>query len=151
VFISAEGSLPEDLIAYKLPIAPHRIHNALYYAQMVVSDTGTMTVESAILGTPGVICSSSAPLYSNFLELENKYGLMYVFNESEKAIARAIELIQQPDLKEQWAQKRRVMLADKKDIAGFMIDFIGNYPQSYNRYKHDSRTPISLEAITKTK
>jgi len=44
-------------------------------------------------------------------------------------------LIQQPDLKEQWAKKQERLLADKIDVTQFTVDFIENYPESFYRYK----------------
>ena len=52
---------------------------------------------------------------------------------------KALELIQQPDLKEKWAKKRQRLLADKIDVTQFMVDFIEHYPQSFYRYKEESR------------
>ena len=51
----------------------------------------------------------------NFVELENKYHLIFNFNDPEKAIAKAVELIQKPGLKNEWKQKRDNLLADKID------------------------------------
>ena len=130
VFISAEGVLPEGLEEYQIPIKPHRIHHALYYAQMFVSDTGTMNTESAVLGTQGVLCFSRPGEFGNFIELEQKYGLVYCFDDSARAVAKALELIKQPDLKQRCAEKRKQLLADKTDVASFMVDFIENYPES---------------------
>jgi predicted glycosyltransferase len=135
VFISPEGILAKELESHLLPIAYDRIHHALYYAQMLVSDTGTMTTEAAILGTPGIMCLSNAGQFGNFIELEQKYDLIYSFREPDQAIQKAVELIQQPDLKEQWAIKRRKLLADKIDVTQFMVDFIENYPESFSKYK----------------
>jgi uncharacterized protein len=130
IFISAEGDLPADLEKYRLSISPHKIHQILYHAQMLVSDTGTMTTEAAVLGTPGIMCLSNAAEFGNFLELEQKYGLLFSFYEPQDAISKALELIQQPDLKNQWAQKRQKLLNEKIDVTRFMVDFIENYPES---------------------
>jgi len=61
---------------------------------------------------------------------------VYCFNDSAKAVAKALELIQQPDLKERSTQKRKQLLADKTDVASFMVDFIENYPESINYSRH---------------
>ncbi len=140
VFISPEGSLDKELEGYRLSIPYERIHHALYYAQLLVTDTQTMTTEAAILGTPAVRCNSfvGPDDMGNFIELEEKYGLIYSFRETDRAIQKAIELIQQPDLKEQWAEKRKKLLTDKIDVTQFMVDFIENYPDSFKEYKEKS-------------
>lgn len=124
VFISSEGSLPADLQPYRLPIPYHRIHHALYYAELVVADTGTTTSEAAVLGTPAIICGSFVHQFGNFIELEREYGLIFCFEEAAKSIDKALELIQQPNLKELWAAKRRKLLTDKIDVAEYMAQFI---------------------------
>jgi predicted glycosyltransferase len=150
IFISAEGTLPAELESYRLPIKPHRIHHALYYAQVFVSDTGTMNTESAVLGTPAITCLSNANQFGNFMELEHKYDLLYTFFRPDRAIEKAIELIKQPDLKEQWAKKRQKLLNDKIDVTRFMVDFIENYPESYKNYKASHRSnSFDRELFTK--
>jgi predicted glycosyltransferase len=140
VFISPEGPLAKELEGYRLSIPYERIHHALYYAQLLVTDTQTMTTEAAILGTPAVRCNSfvGPKDMGNFIELEQKYDLIYSYSDSEQAIQKAIELIQQPDLKEQWAKKRQKLLSDKIDVTQFMVDFIENYPESVKEYKENS-------------
>ena len=140
IFISAEGNLPADLERYKLPIPYHRIHHAYYYAHLLVSDTQTSSTEAAILGTPVVRCNDFVGPndMSNFIELEQKYDLIYSFQSSAKAIEKALELIQQPNLKEQWIGKRQRLLADKIDVTQFVVEFIENYPQSFRKYRKKS-------------
>ena len=126
VFISDEGSLPQDLECYKLPIPYERIHHALYFAQLVVSDTQTLTAEAAILGTPAIRCNNFVGTndMGNFIELEQKYGLIYCFRDSKKAIQKAVELASRPDLKQEWAIKSQRLLADKIDVTQFIASFI---------------------------
>jgi len=137
VFISPEGNLPADLNQYKLTIPYHRIHHAYYYAHLLVTDTQTSSTEAAILGTPVVRCNNFVGPndMSNFIELEHKYGLIYSFQESAKAIEKALEMVQTPGLKEQWINKRQRLLADKIDVTQFMVDFIENYPESLKKYR----------------
>jgi predicted glycosyltransferase len=137
VFISPEAKLPEDLEQYKLSIPFERIHHALYYAHLLVSDAQTMTTEAAILGTPAIRCNSfvGPDDMGNFVELEQKYDMIYSFREADKARRKAMELIQQPNLKENWAKKRERLLADKIDVNKYMLEFIENYPESFRKYK----------------
>lgn len=137
VFISPEGPLATELEEYRLSIPYERIHHVLYYAQLLVTDTQTMATEAAILGTPTIRCNSFVDSVNvgNFIELEQKYDLVYSIRNTEQAINKATELIQQTDAKEQWAKKRKNLLSDKIDVTQFMIDFIENYPDSYKEYK----------------
>jgi predicted glycosyltransferase len=140
VFISPERVLPAELEKYVLPISSDRIHHALFYAQLLVTDTQTMTTEAAVLGTPAVRCNNFVGPndMGNFVELEQKYDLIYSFPQSGQAIQKALELIQRPDLKAQWEQKRQKLLKDKIDVTRFMVDIIENYPASLEKYKKKS-------------
>jgi predicted glycosyltransferase len=137
VFISPESSLPEDLKKYELPIPASRIHHALYYSQLLVGDTQTLSTEAAILGVPVIRCNNfvGPSDMGNFIELEQKYDLMYSFNESEKAIKKAIEIVKQIDIKQKWQLKRDKICKDKIDLTAFLVNFIENYPESFKKLK----------------
>ena len=142
VLITSESPLPTEFEKYKITAPPEKMHDLLYYATMYIGEGATMATEAAILGTPSVYTSSLSNTMGNFIELEQKYDLIYSFREPDKAIKKALELIQQPDLKKQWAKKRQRLLADKIDVTQFMVDLIENYPQSFYRYKEESRNRL---------
>ena len=129
VFISSDEELQPGLEKHAIDIPPHRIHDAEYYARLLVTDAGTMLTEAAILGTPGIHCSSyvARRCYGNFIELEEKYQLIFTYSDPDQTIAKALELIKQPDLKQQWQEKRQVLLADKIDVLKFMVEAIERY------------------------
>ncbi|MCL4417464.1 MAG: hypothetical protein M1365_12350 [Actinobacteria bacterium] len=139
VFISSETPLPYELEKYNLPISFERIHHALYYAQFLVTDTQTMTTEAAILGTPVIRCNNFVGPndMGNFIELEQKYKLIYNYREQDKALEKAVELIQRPGLKVEWQHKREILLKDKIDLTAFMVWFIENYPESCKSIKQN--------------
>ncbi len=136
VLITSEHPLPDEFEEYRITTSPEKIHDLIYYATLLLGDSQTMTTEAGILGTPAIRCNSfvGPDDMSNFIELEQKYGLIYCYREPDKAIQRALELLHQPDLKEQWAKKRQKLLADKIDVTSFMVDFIEDYPESFKKY-----------------
>ncbi|MGB4341711.1 MAG: DUF354 domain-containing protein [Dysgonamonadaceae bacterium] len=146
VFISSELKLPEDFDKYLLKIPKSRIHDILYYAKLVVADTQTITTESAVLGTPVIRYNSfvSKKDMGNFIELENKYHLIFNFNDPEKAINKAVQLVQNPNLKNEWKQRRDKLLADKVDATQFLVSFIGNYPESMKKIQDKYRSPKNV-------
>lgn len=137
ILITSEGGLPEELDKYKIRTPPEKIHDLLYYATMYVGEGGTMATEAAVLGTPSIYVSSLLGTMGNFVELEEKFGLICNFKESEPAIQRAIEILQEPRLKEDWAQKRDRLLTDKIDVTQFMVNLVENYPQSLVEYRNN--------------
>ncbi|RPJ79618.1 MAG: DUF354 domain-containing protein [Alphaproteobacteria bacterium] len=140
IFISSENPLPPELQKYKINLSPDKIHHVLYFAKLLIGDTQTMTTEAAILGTPSIRCNSFVGENDmlNFIELEEKYGLIFNYKDPEKSLEKAIELVQNPDLKNIWKQKRENMLNDKIDVTSFMISFIENYPESFYKIVKDN-------------
>jgi len=134
VFISSEARLEPALEKYAIGIPVHRIHDAEYYAQLLVTDAGTMLTEAAVLGTAGIHCSGyvAKRCYGNLVELEEKYQLVFNYAEPAEAIAKAVELIKQPDLKQQWQEKRKALLADKIDVLKFMVEAIESHAVKAN-------------------
>ena len=133
VFITSERPLPKEFEKYRITIPPHRIHDMLYYAQMLIGDTQTMTTEAGILGTPAIRCNSFVGEndMGNFIELEKKYGLIYSYRDPNDALNKALELLKNDNLKKEWQKKREKLLNEKIDVTKFMVEFIENYPQSF--------------------
>jgi predicted glycosyltransferase len=129
VFISSEAGPESGLEKYAIGIPAHRIHDAEYYAQLLITDAGTMLTEAAILGTPGIHCSGyvAKRCLGNLVELEENYQLIFSYSDPSQAITKAVDLIKQPDLKKQWQEKRQVLLADKIDVLKFMVEAIESY------------------------
>lgn len=139
VYISSEKELPPDLRKYELKIRKDRIHSILYYARIFIGDSQTMTTEAALLGTPAIRCNSFVGVgdMSNFIELEEKYGLIYNYRDADLAINKAVELLQRPEVKEEWISKRDLLLKDKINLTEFMVKFVEDYPQSFIKIKQN--------------
>jgi uncharacterized protein len=126
VFISTESILPDEIIDRVMKIPKNRIHDALYYSQLLVTDTQTMATEAAYLGVPTVRCNRFVGKndMGNFIDLEYKYELMYNFSKPSEAIEKAILLANNFNLKNEWQLRRSILLNDKIDIIQFLIKFI---------------------------
>ena len=57
VYISAERELPDQFKKYQLKIEPEKILHILFYADLFIGDSQTMTSEAAVLGTPAFRCN----------------------------------------------------------------------------------------------
>ena len=137
VLITSEGLLPKELEKYKIKVSPEEMHDLLYYASLYVGEGGTMATESAILGTPSIYISSLVGTMGNFIELKQKYGLTFNYNDSDNAMNKAVNLIQKPGLKKEWQRKREQLLEDKIDVTTFMVWFVENYPESFKEMKEN--------------
>jgi len=138
VLITSEGALPDELQPYRIRISPDKLHDLLYYATLYVGDGGTTASESAVLGTPAVFIST---LYCGYQCDEEKYQLLHLFSDPEcgvsEGLKKAIDLLNDPHLKENAYVNRKKLLEDKIDVTQFMVWFIENYPNSYHQIKAD--------------
>jgi len=142
VLITSESPLPSEFEKYKITAPPERIHDLLYYATMYIGEGGTMATEAAILGTPAVLINPEAELVGIHKEFRDKYGLLYFYSTASEALKGILGLLKDKALKSKWQEKRGRLLADKIDVTQFMVDFIENYPQSFYRYKEESRNQL---------
>jgi predicted glycosyltransferase len=140
VFITSERKIDKKLEPYRITIPPEKIHSLLYYAQLYIGEGGTMATEAAILGTPAIHIEATASgkatgeLCGNFLELRDKYDLLYFFADQNQALEKAIEILEDKNSKSEWQRKRERLLKDKIDVTAWMTDFIERYPESFYEY-----------------
>jgi len=146
IFISSEFSVDTEFQKYLLDIHPVHIHHFIYYADLLISDSQSMSVEAAILGTPSIRISDFTGRISVLEELEHKYRLTFGIQpaqlsqssgilleqptQSSKIIEKIDDLLNQKDLKEVWKTRRHQMLDDKIDVTALLVNLIENYPAS---------------------
>jgi predicted glycosyltransferase len=134
VFISSESELPVELQPYQIKIDPYLMHDAIAFASLIIGESFTMLSEAAMLGTPAVLIHNTKSYY--LYDQEVNYGLVFNYCESEddqlKAINKAIELLKQPGLKNEWKKRRDLMLKDKIDATEFLVWFVESFPESKN-------------------
>jgi uncharacterized protein len=125
VYISSEKPLPPDLEQYRLKLPYGSIHHLLAFASIFIGDSQTMSTESALLGTPTIRCNDFVGPndMSNFIELEKRFGLLLNYSSPNEAINRAIEMVSKSGLKEDWKQKREIMLQNKISFTDFLVHF----------------------------
>ena len=139
VFVSSEAGVPDEIKDRLLSIPKSRIHDVMYYARMLVTDTATMATEASLLGTPVVRSSSFVGNDFGIMnELEKKYGLVMNYLDPGEAVAKAGELAARADLKSEWMRKRERLLRDKIDMVRFMAWFLENYPASLGEVRANS-------------
>jgi len=135
IFIFSEGEMEKEFEKYKVRILPEKFHSLLYYAQLYIGEGGSTATEAAILGTPSIHVSSTAKYCGNFEDLHKNYKLIYTFSDDRQALEKAIEILEDPDSKGKWRQRREKMLKEKIDVTAFITDFIENFPESFYKLK----------------
>ena len=126
VFISSEIQLEKEFEKYKLNISPEKFHSLLSFAQLYIGEGGSTASEATILGTPSIHISSTAKFCGNFDELY-RYGLIYTFSDDEEALKKAVAILQNPDSKNEWKEKKEKLLKEKIDVVKFMTTMIESY------------------------
>ena len=139
VFILSDSKLPKELMKFRIKILPEKMHDALYYAEMLYGESSTMASESACLGTPAFFIDDEGRGYTN--EEETNYGLVFNFKESipeqHKSIEKALQLLSQNNLKENFKSGHKRLLEDKIDVTAFLVWFIEEFPQSFTICKNN--------------
>ncbi|MDP3921263.1 MAG: DUF354 domain-containing protein [Candidatus Omnitrophota bacterium] len=121
-FIIPEEGLPEEYERYRLKVAPHRFHDVLAFARMVISEGGSTASEAACLGIPTVYVNPHQVGYVK--EQEERFGLVYSYREPEPAFERIEALLNEGGLKEKYAAKRKRFLDDKINVTDYVVQEI---------------------------
>lgn len=132
VFITTERNMDDEFKKYQLTLSPEKIHSLIYYANMFVGDSQTMTTEAAILGTPALKLNSFAGKLSVPNELEKKYKLCYSFLPSQRDafFDKVNEIIDNKNVKTEWSGKLNNFFKDKIDVTAFYVSFIESFIKS---------------------
>ncbi|MDW3193284.1 MAG: DUF354 domain-containing protein [Cytophagales bacterium] len=127
VFISSEMELPDDLKPYQFNAPIDRMHEALYYADLVLGESATMASESALLGTPAIYLDDIGRGYTDDLET---HGLVWNFTESiedqEKSLECAIEILQKAEMMKAFNENHRKLIANKIDVTQYLLEEVTN-------------------------
>lgn len=134
IVISSESLLPDELKKYSFKIHPVNIHSVLYYAELFIGESLTMSIEAAILGTPSYAITTAKAGVTNE-QVAN--GLLKKFDNEQDLILLLEEELRADDLKKEFEERSKKIIKSKIDITKFMVWFIENYPQSFKIMKSD--------------
>ncbi len=121
VFITSEAALPPELQPYRIRIVPEKLHHALSYASIVVSEGATIASEAGVLGTPAVYINTIARSYCQDQE---RYGLVYNTSDPERVFSLVDEILGQD--REVFRQNRKKLLAEKINVTRYLYDFVSD-------------------------
>lgn len=125
VYISAEGTLPEELLKYKLPTPASLIHDVLSFADLYVGDSQTMAAEASLLGTPAIRSNSfvGPSDMSNFVMLEDKYHLLNNIASPQDAIAKA-SMLSRNTQKSEWIKRKDIYYQHVGDVNRHIVEIL---------------------------
>lgn len=130
IYITSERPLEPQFEKYRIAIPPALMHHALATARLYIGDSQTMAAEAAVLGIPSIRFNDFVGRLSYLEDLEHKYGLTKGIrtSEPEKLLLSVGALLNQPDVKELYRQRRELMLSEKSNLANLWTDFLLHYP-----------------------
>ena len=144
IFISSEGSLVSEFKRYELNIHPAHIHQFLHFAEMLISDSQSMSVEAAVLGTPSIRISGFTGRIGVLEELEHRYGLTLGFKpeNSSLILLKIDDILYVNESAPYWKTKRQNMLKDKIEVTALIVETVVSscFPQHNSEKKPEIKT-----------
>ncbi len=139
VYISSEKKLPANLQKYSLPVDIKNIHHVMYFSDLFIGDSQSMTVEAAILGIPNIRYNDFCGRIGVLEELEHRYGLTQGIRTGDVEVffAAVRGILENKDARNEYQKKREKMLSEKIDVTSFLVWFLENYPGSLSVMKQD--------------
>ncbi|WP_247001291.1 DUF354 domain-containing protein [Halosolutus gelatinilyticus] len=123
VYVSDEGGGAVPDACEPLPVPPEAFHHLLAFADIVVGEVATTTIEAGILGTPTVRISpfAGSDEMGKFEALE-EYGLVRSFHTDREA--RAVDVVEElhrdPNAGAIWERRRERLLAETIDVTAYV-------------------------------
>lgn len=129
IHITSERKLEPQFEQYRIVIDPLDIHHVMAFADLYIGDSQTMAAEAGVLGTPFIRFNDFVGRIGYLSELEDRYKLGYgIKPDNVEALYKTVrELVELPDKKDLFTQRRQKMLSDKINYSEFLTSFIENY------------------------
>ena len=86
------------------------------FAKMVITDSGTMATEAAVLGVPNILLNNLAGKCGVHVELKDKFDLQYFYDNFEDVYEKVNHLLKDSELKEKWNERKDVFLSQIDDF-----------------------------------
>jgi len=124
ILISSEKPLSKEFEPYRVMVAPSKMHDLLYFANLYVGEGATMASEAAMIGTPAIYVNS---LDSGTLQEQERLGLLYNLRNDSTMIA-LVESYLQKDLLNKKKRRKETLskLIDKIDVTDYTLKLIEN-------------------------
>lgn len=139
IYITSERELEPQFEPYRMGIRPEHMHDVMAFACLYIGDSQTMAAEAGVLGVPFIRFNDFVGRLGYLNELELKYELGFGFtpDHASEMLEKVRMLTLNNELKTQWTEKKKRMLAEKIDVAKFFTWFYENYPESVKIMKEN--------------
>ncbi len=129
--ISSEGELPKEFMSYKLSVPSDNIHDVISAATLFIGESGTMSTEACILGTPAFFINS---LDAGVFREEVDRGLLFHLKSGNDAVKYILQKIDTPNFIEHHKIAVEKLHAEKVDFTKLLVEFFENYPSSKKNF-----------------
>lgn len=132
IYITSERPLEPQFEQYRINIKPLDMHHVMAFASIYIGDSQTMAAEAGVLGTPFVRFNDFVGRLSYLNEIEDKYllGFGHKTKDVDGFYNSIQKLINTPNRRDLYQERRKKMLSDKIDYAKFLTWFVQEYPES---------------------
>jgi len=134
VFITSESDLPVELKQFQICISPEKIHDALYFASLVISEGATIASEAGVLGTTSFYVNS---IRRSYCEDQERFGLVFNYQNPPNAIFKIMEIISDNNKLIKQQESREKLLKEKINTTVFLVWFVQNWPESFKIMKEN--------------
>jgi predicted glycosyltransferase len=126
--ISSEQVLKGELSRYSVNFKPSQIHAILKYSEILISDSQSMTVEAAIIGTPSVRISSLKGKISVLEEIESHYNLSWSHlpSEVDNILNTVNNLLSNKIILQEYLVGHKKLLEEKCDVTEALVHICCN-------------------------
>ena len=137
ILISSEYKLPDEINQFKITLSPEKIHDALYFSDLFIGESGSMSTEAAIMGVPSINLTSSASDVGVFTQLV-ECKMLHLISNAKQTLDKAIEILNNENYHQNTLRlKVNEFISKKVDMTSLLVWFIENYPDSINVMKEN--------------
>ena len=121
IIISSERKLNNDLEKYRFKIDPKKFSHYIGFAKMVITDSGTVATEAAVLGIPNLLLNNLAKKCGVHRELKNRYELQFYFDNFYALFEKCKTMVFEKNLSFLWLKKKEKFLSEIDDFNTFLM------------------------------
>ncbi|WP_435346639.1 DUF354 domain-containing protein [Haloarchaeobius sp. HRN-SO-5] len=121
VLVTSEKPLPESVEDHRATVDPHHMHDLLAYADLFVGESGTMTAESAVLGTPAIYAHENETGLTQALATAGLVFPCHGPTRHADALEQAVDILDET-YEADWTARRERLLADHRDTTDVVVE-----------------------------
>jgi len=120
------GKLPPEWESRRFPAPPHKLHDALAFARLVVTEGASTASEAVCLGAPVIYVNSTAP--RGYLEDQRRrYGQPHRFRDGRGVLEAVQSELERPFDREEARRRRQAIGREHVDLSRYVVREVGKF------------------------